>query len=546
MSYKNLIQNAVPTLKGKTPESEPLSGQVQNEAGGYYFAIDPWAQLDRFLILGTDSGTYYVNPVQLTKENAQIVQTLLKTDGVKVVARIVEVSVNNLAPKNDSALFALALAASCDDQLTRQAALANLHRVARTGSYLLQFAGYINHLRGWGRALRKAVAAWFTDMSLDHLTLQAIKYEQREGWSLRDLLRLSHPKCIDDPDRATLFNWIVKPKNPEAIAAARKLRLIEGKYQTKETASVQEIGQIVRTYSLPREALPTEALNSQEVWDALLVDMPMTAMIRNLGKMSEVGLLQSFHPASQYVVNRLGDQDQLFKARISPFHLLLALRTYARGKGVLGSLTWTPVPSIVTALDEAFELSFATVIRSNKRILVGIDVSGSMQQQCNGSPVLSAVEAAAAVASFLVRTEKEVHTMAFDTEEREFPITPNQRLDDIILRVRQWGGGTDLSLPVTYALKRRLHVDAIIILTDNECWAGRQHNVQALNEYRSKINPKAKLVVMATSANGGIICDPQDPLSLGVVGFDASAPQVAMDFIGRNQINLPRRGLHDA
>lgn len=40
-----------------------------------------------------------------------------------------------------------------------------------------------------------------------------------------------------------------------------------------------------------REHIPTDLLNDRSVWAALLVKMPMTAMIRNLGKMSAVGLL---------------------------------------------------------------------------------------------------------------------------------------------------------------------------------------------------------------------------------------------------------------
>ena len=36
----------------------------------------------------------------------------------------------------------------------------------------------------------------------------------------------------------------------------------------------------------PREAIPTQSLNELEVWDALLQRMPLTALVRNLGKMS--------------------------------------------------------------------------------------------------------------------------------------------------------------------------------------------------------------------------------------------------------------------
>lgn len=526
MKYRSFVEQ----LFTHTPEAQPLPGQIANSAGGFYFAIDDWAQLDRFLVLGTDVGTYYASPIALTKENTEVVQKLLKSDGLRVVKRIVEISIQNRAPKNSAALFALALAASCEELTVRQAALSNLSRVARTGSHLLEFASYANQLRGWGRALRKAIGNWFLDMPIEQLALQAVKYQQREGWALRDLLRLSHPKWEEEDERRALLNWIVRPDVAEAIAAARKLRLIEGKYLAKEATSKKEIAKIVSKYSLPREALPTEALNTLEVWDALLVDMPMTALIRNLGKMTQIGLLAPLSASSDYVAGRLQDREELIRAKISPFQLLLALRTYANGHGALGSLRWTPVPRIVDALDRAFEESFARVTPTHKRILVGVDVSGSMQISCAGSPVLSAIEAAIAVAFFFVRTEKNVHVIEFDTGAHEFPISPRQRLDNLLSNIK-WGGGTDLGVTVSYALDHKMPLDAILILTDNECWAGKAHCASLLQEYRKTINPDVKLVVMATAANSGAVCDPKDGRSLGIAGFDAAAPQMVLDFI---------------
>src|SRR5262245_34948535 len=45
-----------------TPQSEPIPGsnQVPNNAGGHAFAVDNWTRLDRFLVLGTENGSYYV------------------------------------------------------------------------------------------------------------------------------------------------------------------------------------------------------------------------------------------------------------------------------------------------------------------------------------------------------------------------------------------------------------------------------------------------------------------------------------------------------
>jgi 60 kDa SS-A/Ro ribonucleoprotein len=325
--------------------------------------VDDWTLFHRYLILGSVSKSAVKN-----QEIQEIIGLLLTIDGTKAIDRIVEISQSGCASKNDFALFALAIAAASLNKITRQYALKVLPKIARTGGHLLQFADYIRLFRGFGRSLRGGISKWFTEMPIDLLTLQAVKYPQYKGWGLRDLMRLAHPKCEGDEVRKALFHWIVNPKDSEAIRAARQLRLIEGKYQVKESKDIFEIASIVRKYSLPREALPTHVLNSVEVWDALLVDMPMSAMVRNLGKMSQVGLLAPYASASEYVVNRLQNTEELRQARMSPFKLLTALRTYSSGKGRLGHLHWTPIEPITTALNLAFEASLVNFRQAQKQL----------------------------------------------------------------------------------------------------------------------------------------------------------------------------------
>src|SRR5688500_3223009 len=133
MSYLNKWFSAK-----KTPQSAAIPGtsQVPNSAGGFAFAVDDWTRLDRFLILGSEGGTFYAGERKLTRENAQAVLRCLQLDGRRVVNRIVEISDAGRAPKNDPALFALALAAKLGDADTRRAAFAALPRVARIGTHL--------------------------------------------------------------------------------------------------------------------------------------------------------------------------------------------------------------------------------------------------------------------------------------------------------------------------------------------------------------------------------------------------------------------------
>lgn len=74
----------------KTPQSRPIPGSAQapNHAGGFAWALDAWDRLDRFLVLGTEGGTFYVDEQALTVEQATNVIALLKADGPRVVARL--------------------------------------------------------------------------------------------------------------------------------------------------------------------------------------------------------------------------------------------------------------------------------------------------------------------------------------------------------------------------------------------------------------------------------------------------------------------------
>jgi 60 kDa SS-A/Ro ribonucleoprotein len=135
--------------------------QARNSAGGVSYKLDPWKRLERFLILGSEGGTYYATQANLTKENAKAVLKLIEQDGVRVVNTVVDISTNNRAPKADPGLFVLALAISFGDKATKQAVHTALPQVARIGTHLFTFVGFAQAHRGWGRTLRDAVAHWY-------------------------------------------------------------------------------------------------------------------------------------------------------------------------------------------------------------------------------------------------------------------------------------------------------------------------------------------------------------------------------------------------
>jgi 60 kDa SS-A/Ro ribonucleoprotein len=216
---------------------------------------------------------------------------------------------------------------------------------------------------------------------------------------------------------------------------------------------------LITEHDLPREAIPTEKLKSLAVWEALLENMPMNAMVRNLGKMTSIGLLKPLTDASAKVVAALKDEDAIRKARMHPMAFLIALKIYGQGKG---DLTWSPVPAIREALDNAFYLAFGNVRKTGKRMLLGLDISGSMSSSMAGP--ISCAEGTAALSLVHASVEDDYHVMGFAHTFIELNIRKGQRLETALKHITGKNfGSTDCSLPAQWALKNKVQIGCVIL-----------------------------------------------------------------------------------
>ncbi|RYG46842.1 TROVE domain-containing protein, partial [bacterium] len=257
----------------------PLAPQPKNHAGGDTFVVDPFVRLNRFLMLGSEGGTYYVAPQRLTLKNADNLREAIALDGWRVVREIVEVSESGRAPRQDLAIFALAVAACHGNEAVRAEALAAMPRVCRTATHLFAFLETVNAGRGWGRGLRRAVGDWYGKKDANAVEMQMVKYRRRHDWTHRDALRLSHASP-PTPAHGELYGWAVgKGSGPVG-------GLVEAMAKLADETDGAKAAAIIRESRLPREGVPTALLRDPFVWEALLEEMPMTAMIRNLVTMT--------------------------------------------------------------------------------------------------------------------------------------------------------------------------------------------------------------------------------------------------------------------
>ncbi len=517
----------------RAPMKDVATPQVENSAGGYVWAVGPWTRLERFLILGSSASTFYATARALTIENADAVLECMDLDGLRLVKTLVNVVQSGRAPRPDATILALAMCLKAGDASTRKAACDAVPQICRTGTQLFQLAEAVDSMGGWGRVTRRAFARWYQRADVDGLAYQVSKYRQRGGWSHRDVLRKAHP-IPPSPAHNALYAWVTQGKLD--VGAPARLGLADA---AANATSADQAIRYIKEYGLVREELPTSLLNNTRVWEALLMmgkGMPMNAMLRNLAKMTAVGLLTERSVATRHVVARLGDSSALRGAQVHPLHVLVAMNTYQRGQGIKGSLRWTPVRAIVEALDRAFDLSFAAAPVTGKRHLLAVDVSGSMSwSEIAGMTGITPRIGAAAMAAVTAQNEPNTVVTAFGHTLQPVDLSRTRGLPQILSVFQKIPmGGTDCALPMLYALENRIPIDTFVVYTDSETWFGKVHPAEALRRYRKEMGIDARLIVAGMVSNGFTIADPDDRGMMDVVGFDAAAPRIMADFtLGR-------------
>lgn len=516
-NYSNILGGTQQdTIFGRTD-------MAKNNAGGFGFKISNQEVLERFLVTGSEGGTYYVGEKELTKENSTTILEMIKQNGIGVVETATSYLTNNRAPKADMALFVLALACSFGDATTKKAVYAALPKVTRTATHLFLFLSNIQNLRGWSRGLRKAVSRFYTDRSNEQLALQLVKYRSRADFTHKDAIRLAHPATKDEVKNNLLRYAIGKITEAEAPS-----ELIQA-YGLAQTAKGKDLVAVIGNGKLTWEMIPTEALNDKAVLTALVDNMPLIALMRNLNRFAYNDLTDTNNDLVKKIVAKLTSVENVKGSGVHPINVVNSMLTYASGRGFKGSTTWKPNQNIVDALQTTYELALKSVIPTNKNILIGVDVSGSMNHDVNGMQ-MNAAQISNVLAVSMLKTEPNAEMVWFDTVIKTAALGRRSSLDEVI-KNSPHGGGTDCSQPIAHALRFNMKLDAIVILTDNESWAGTKHGFTLLEEYRKKINPAVKLIEVAMVANHHSTMPGDDKNILRVVGFDASVVEVINKYL---------------
>lgn len=492
---------------------------VQNLAGGYAFKAEDFVALRRWLLTGSENNAFYQARGEMTSLNVAILKEATVADPVKVAEEIVYASDHGL--NNHTPILALVYLSIGNDIAKSQFKMI-FNKVIRTASHLYEFMEYTKGLRGFGKVIHTVIENWIKAKELKNLEYQFLKYQSREGWSARDVLRKVKP-IPRDMNESNLFAWIAgKTFTSEALPLIEIYESLK-----KGTYKENDVIKLIIDYNLTHEMIPANIERTKGIWEALFQKMPITATLRNLANLTNKGIFGNIENLK--ILETKFSKDILLRGRVHPISVVSAYKIYSAG-GTLGrsQLTWKSVPMVEDILEKAIMDAYDVLEPTGKFFLHAVDVSGSM-----GSPVLENIwmtprEIASIMALATIKSEKYYEILAVSKPAIPFKgLTKSTSFRDILTGrhlqeiPREYVGSlTNLGSVISYATANKIKADVIVTWTDGQSWVG-DHPSILLKEYRSRVNPDVKMVYAILVPYGDRISltDPRDTKSYDLGGF---------------------------
>ncbi|HDM36408.1 MAG TPA: TROVE domain-containing protein [Candidatus Syntrophoarchaeum butanivorans] len=320
--------------------------------------------------------------------------------------------------------------------------------------------------QGLGRAVKEVILKAIAGMSEYH----AMKYPR----AVEDMINISHPHESLNP---AIIRYIKKKEHEGE--QFRYLKIL------KTSENEDEIIQAITDGRLPYEVVAGSVKRmTPRIWEALLYQAPYFNLIRNLNNFGRNGVFDSMENLD-YAVRRITDEKAIRQSKLFPFRFYVAYQMLGdfRGAERLGN-----------ALQIALEKSVTNIPELDGKVAIASDVSGSMSSNLTGDySVVQCYDLVGLFTGCLVKKCRELPiVLPFEWDVREDIASQVYEKETVMKIASCFGawGGTSLSAPVEWLIRRREAVDYFIAFTDNEEWVGRSF-IEAWTEYR-EIAPECK------------------------------------------------------
>lgn len=160
---KSLSQRIKEVSEGLSNVDAPRdTRQNRNDAGGYSYGISCFDALQRWIILGTENSTMYLDKPARIDKDAAVLNTALKENALGVIKLAEKLNHEGRVIKVDQSLFAIAAASVNTNAEVRRQAFDAALKVCRIATHLYQFIEYRKLLghSSFSYAMRKFISKW--------------------------------------------------------------------------------------------------------------------------------------------------------------------------------------------------------------------------------------------------------------------------------------------------------------------------------------------------------------------------------------------------
>lgn len=494
MANKTLFQ----TLMGRlVPPAD-----IRNDAGGAAYTRDPREALAQLVMTGTMNNTFYATA---EAQFAQLAELAAKVDA-DYLARLAVFARQHGRMKDTPALL-VALLATRDTERFLQTAprvidnlkmLRNLVQILRSGA-----AGR----KSLGSAPKRFVQRWLEGRAAADLFLADVGASP----SLADLIRMAHPRPADAARSAFYAYTLGEPH--DAALLPEITRAFEA-FKADPAGAAPEV---------PFQLLTALPLTTAH-WSAIALRSGWTTTRMNLNTFARHGVFDPLRNpdaarATREVAARLADPALVRKAGAYPFQLLAAVR--AAGDAV-------PVV-IADALRAAMEAAVANVPALGMDVVVAPDVSGSMHSPVTGvrkgaTTAVRCIDAAALITAAVLRRNPRTLVVPFSDRADVLALDADAGiLANAETLAALPSGGTDCATPVALLNRQGRRADLVVLVSDNESWAGFQNAragtglAREWSAFKAR-NPRARLVCLDLQPNPAVQARTQ-PDVMNIGGF---------------------------
>lgn len=473
--------------KGAKPSDRPASTDTDRRVTGFERPLEE--QYVQTLLTNTFGQTYYASQKELIAEGERLHGEMIAEDPVFAARALVYA--RNRGFMRTQPIYGLAALASADDK--GGAAMEEAFgRVVLTPNDLGDFTTLIKSRRQGegGRRVKRVAGNWL----LANLTeYWAIKYgaQRAEGYSIADMFKVYHPKA---GKRLAIVDYVLGKD-----ADLAELPQIAAFERLKRADRDEDKIKAVTDGRLPHEVATPFAGSSKGVWTAIVPQMPVMALLKNLATLERHEVLEA---SKAIVLKKLTERESIEKSKILPFRFVEA-RAHVR------------TPWLQQALADALDLSFANVPDIPGRTAVFLDRSGSMSGTIRTAAIFGVC--------LMKKARNNGRFLLFDDRLEEVDIDLKQPVLVQADRI-QARGGTTTSLPMEQLLRDRDKVDNIVLITDEQQNGGTPF-FKVLEDYRRKINGETKCFILDLSPYRNALVPATDDKTFYCYGWSDQALQ---------------------